>query len=235
MYQICLRRLAPSRPESGGHHEEVLTLQPQRRKQLVDRTVVHAEKLFHHAHDDNNRKKIGHVRDRLHHFFEFRVAQLVEQQRQENRRGEGKNQTLHAENYRIGDYAPAERIAEERLEMFQPHPLRAEKAALGRVILKSDHNAVHGQIFEKNQIDQPRNQHHVQHPVESDIFPRRHIPANRPGALQKILPVSHLLRHLASLLPVCRSVLSRPIIRYDPSILSILFFLLSCVFLYQFT
>ena len=184
------------RPECRRHHKEVLPFKPQRGQQLVHRAVAHVEKLLHHADHDDDRQEIRHVGNRLHDPLKPGIAQFVEQQRQQNGRREGKKQAFKTQNKRVADDAPAERVAEKRLKMLQTDPLGMKEAALGRIVLIRDHNAVHGQKLEKKQVDQTGNQHDIQHPVEPHVFPQGHIPAGASLPAQQILRRWHcFLRH----------------------------------------
>ena len=80
-------------------------------------------------------------------------SQLVEHQRQNNRRGEAPQDRIQTDEERIAQYAEEIVIAEELLKVFKPHPLAARKAERGLVVLKGDDQAVHRLVAEQNQID----------------------------------------------------------------------------------
>ena len=132
--------------------------------QMEQRLVKNAragKQALHHAHHDHRGKKIGHVGNRLHHALEAGIAQFIENQRQQDGRGERPQNVIRAQQKRVANQPPAIWIAEKALKMLEAHHRRAKIAPEGVVILKRRDQTIHGKILEHDQKRQPRKNHHV--------------------------------------------------------------------------
>ncbi len=106
-----------------------------------------------------------HIDDRLGEGLKTFAVDLVEHQRDENRRGEAGNQAIEIQQERMDKQALAVIGTEKILKMLQSHPRAAVNAQNGFIIFKGNLHAVHGQIVDKIKIENRGQQQHIKLPV----------------------------------------------------------------------
>lgn len=122
--------------------------------------------------------KIGNGLDKL---LIFLRPHFIEHQCQDDGAGKADDQPQHRQGERVakdaGEFAVGEE-ADEMLEAVLAGPGTAPDAQAEAVILKSDLNARHGNIFEHNVVNRYRQEKQVKNPVAL-----HQLPGLRPGAM----------------------------------------------------
>jgi hypothetical protein len=110
-------------------------------------------------HDQGN--KIGHIGNGLDRALEGDVFYLIEQKRQEYRRGKTEDNAEEAYGDGVPEYPEKIYVLEKGREMLQTHKGAPGKPEIGPVILKRDDKAVHGFVGKEGKIDKYREYHKV--------------------------------------------------------------------------
>ena len=129
--------------------------------QPVDHSVV-GQQLLEHADDDHDGDEVREIGDGLHRALVAGRPHLVEQQCQQDRRPEPPDDGQEAQEHRIADEPPEERILEEQLEIVESHPGAAQYPGGEIVALERQQDAVHGQVAEKEHHDHADGGHQIE-------------------------------------------------------------------------
>ena len=154
--------------EHAGFGEERHGAQAQQVQQMIDDAAL-AEEYIEHADQNDGGDEVGRVGDHLRHLAQLVGDAVIEQQRQENRKGERGDDLIDAQHDGVGQQILEHIGMEELVKVLHAHP-RAAPDALGRLeVAEGNLHAVHWPIVEDQQIDQRRQEEQVQHPVAGDL------------------------------------------------------------------
>ena len=95
-----------------------------------------------------------YIRSDLDDFLEVFVADLVEQQGEDDRRGEVKTQIEEADQEGVSDQLPELAVFHKFADILQPYPGAAPDRAGGLIFPEGDLHAVHGPVLEDDQVNQ---------------------------------------------------------------------------------
>ena len=110
------------------------------------------------------------VNDGLHQALVFEIANLVEQQRQQDGRREAENHAVNVEQQRVAEHPEEHRRAEQALKILQAHPFAAPDAQVHLIVLEGDLHAIERRIFENDEEQNCRHQQQIQIPVAVEHF-----------------------------------------------------------------
>ena len=113
-------------------------------------------------HQRHQRDEVGQEADGLHRALHGAAAHLVQDQGQHDRHREGEEQIVEAEQEGVADQPEEIGVGEEADEVLQADPLAAEHADAGVVVLKGDHDPVHGDVVEDDEPGQSAQHHELQ-------------------------------------------------------------------------
>ena len=114
-----------------------------------------------------------HVADRLRAALEEAIAQLVEQQRKDDGGRKAESQLQETDLQRVLERIQRHRIAEEFLEMLQPHERAAPNAAHDLEILEGHGQTIHRAVVEDQDEQEAGEQHQEQGSRGEDALPER--------------------------------------------------------------
>ena len=118
---------------------------------------------------------MGQISDGLGDLLELQRADLIEQQRQNDREGELQNALDKADVQRVLDQTPAIVALEEHLEVLPADPRASPDTLAEGVILKSQHVARDGNVADQDVVHDCGQQHQVQRPAAQDALPQRRV------------------------------------------------------------
>ena len=107
-------------------------------------------------------EEIGQIGDGLGELLEFLRPDLVDHQREDDRRGEVTDQHFQVQHDRVLHHVPEVGVGDELLELFEPHPLAAPDALDRVVLLKGDDEPHHGSVLENYKVEHRKQQQQVQ-------------------------------------------------------------------------
>ena len=113
---------------------------------------------------------MGECEDRLKKFFDTRMADLVEKDRDDNGHRKMKYELAQAEDERVGEGPPELRIFEHGLKVLEGHPGAVPQPHVVAVFPKRQRNAAHGEVAKNDIPNQNRKQQSVEHPIVSQLF-----------------------------------------------------------------
>ncbi|MNC32433.1 hypothetical protein D3C75_807850 [compost metagenome] len=134
--------------------------------QGVDGSGLGAEQGHHDAADNNPGEKVGHIQKRLHRFLQPCFSDLIEHNRDKNRKRKADDNGQQADHKGVADDQQGLGIAEDHAEIIQPGPGAAEHPLHQVILLEGNNIAQHGHVFEGNEEGSHRQKHQDQ----------RHIP-----------------------------------------------------------
>ena len=126
-----------------------------------------------HTAEDDDRDEVGHIQHQLDLLLDLFALDAVEQESQDDGDGEAPQQAVDAQLQGI-DQIPLEvRRGHKALEVLQPHPLAAQDALEGVIILESDQDAAHRHVLEhQGQHHSRQDEDQIQLPVPRHIDAR---------------------------------------------------------------
>ena len=102
------------------------------------------------------------VDDRLHGALEGGIAQFVEKDRHDNRRGEKEQQIDRGDNGGVSKELPKYAACEESLEMLEADPVTAKETLVRRIVLKRGGQIRRRHVPKQEQVRKTGNQHEVE-------------------------------------------------------------------------
>ncbi len=143
--------------------------------QLIDRAVVGRQQLGQQRHHHHPGNEVRQIRQRLDELFIPNVAHLVDEQRQDDGRGETAEQLEQADDQRVLDDGPEIGVAQEALEVPKAHPIAAQNAQVELEVLERDQHAVHRVVAENRIPDDRGQQKKIECPVLPHTGAQRHL------------------------------------------------------------
>lgn len=108
---------------------------------------------------------MGDINDRLGEFLEPLLADAVEHQGQNNGDGESPEKVEQVEQQGIGNQTAEQIRIKEGRKVLKPNPGTAHNSLGNLEILKGYLDAVEGNIVEDDEIQNPRQQQHIDLPI----------------------------------------------------------------------
>ena len=112
---------------------------------------------------------MGHVGDGLHQLFVVDVPDLVEQQREHQRRREADEQGQGVQGQGVADVLPQFGRSQQTFEPLDAHILGAIEALEQLIVIKRRAQVIHGHVFEQRQVYQHGDHHHIDIAVLPDL------------------------------------------------------------------
>ena len=129
---------------------------------------------------ENRRNEVRHVGDRLHGSLELIVLNLVQKQREDDRRRETKHNGQRRNGERVGQKTPEVDVVEEVVKPHETDIVAAGDAAGRLIVVERDDQAVHRLIAEQRQIyKHGQNQQvlvFIHLPVAGNLMAQGHFP-----------------------------------------------------------
>ena len=144
------------------------------------------EEVDDHAGHDHHRDEVRQVADGLHHALEPGVAQLVEQQRQDDRHRKAEDDAVQRQQHGVANQLPGVGIGEELGKVPQADPLGAPDAERHLVVLEGDDDAVDRQVVEDQEVQERQQEDQVEIAVLAQ-HPRGALPRGVPGGGGQVL------------------------------------------------
>jgi len=116
---------------------------------------------------------VRQVRHRLDEALEGVPPQLVDQEGEDDRRGEAEDDLEDADGEGVEHEAPEVDAREEVLEVLKAYPLAPEDALYGIEVLERDDRAVHRAVMEHEVVEEDRQEHEVDVLVPPEVFGHR--------------------------------------------------------------
>ena len=123
---------------------------------------LHREQHLEDGAQHHPRQEMRQVGDALHDALVAAVGQLVEDQREGDRRREAEGELEHADPEGVEQQLRELRRGEEELEVLEVVPGAAQDAGAGAVVLERDHHPDHGDVLEDRQQGQRDQKEQVQ-------------------------------------------------------------------------
>ena len=134
----------------------------------VDDAAAGVEELENQrAHNDGG-NEVGRVADHLHRFAEALKRNVIQQQR-ENQRKRERGQRIEIDEQRVAQNLPELRRVEKLLHILEAHPVAILDGAGDAEIAERDLHAVHGHVPEGDQHRHGQQQHDIQRAVPGDF------------------------------------------------------------------
>lgn len=109
-------------------------------------------------------------KNRLEKFFDARMADLVEKDRDDNGHRKMKYELAQAEDERVGEGPPEFRIFKHRLKVLKGYPGAVPQAHVIAVFPKRQRNAAHGEVTKNDIPNEDGKQQSVEHPIISQLL-----------------------------------------------------------------
>ena len=159
--------------ERDRNAHEVDRIQAQEASQVAGESDPRVEEQDDHRRHHHGGDEVREVGDHLHRALERAVADLVERQRQDDRRHEAERHHQHVDRHHVADQRVEVGGPEEQQEVLQSHPFAAPDALHRRVVAEGDLGSHHRDVLEDENVGQGGGHHQVVLPVAADLHPRR--------------------------------------------------------------